>query len=80
MRIKVMGKAHRQGKSKKTGNPYDFIQVFYLGRGYGVEGMESKTLNLEPRDYPYTSIEVDQDYEVEFDERGYVVAFAPAWS
>ena len=73
MRIHVCGKAHRRGVSKKTGNPYDFIQIFYLGRGYGVEGLESKSLNLEPREYNFDTLRVDADYEVEFDERGYCV-------
>ena len=29
MKIKVVGKAHLQGTSKKTGNSYDFIQIHY---------------------------------------------------
>ncbi len=30
MKIKVGGKAHLAGTSKKTGKPYDFIQVMPL--------------------------------------------------
>ena len=32
MKIKVIGKARLKGVSKKTGNPYDFIQVHYNGK------------------------------------------------
>ena len=49
MKIKVYGKAHLEGVAKKTGNPYNFNQVHYLGK----------------------------EYNVEFDNRGYVVDFAP---
>lgn len=31
MKIKLIGKAHLKGTSKKTGNPSDFIQVHYNG-------------------------------------------------
>ncbi len=58
MRIKVVGKVHLQGTSKKTGNPYDFIQIHYLGKAPGVEGNAALTLNLDPKDYPYDKIAV----------------------
>ena len=39
MSIKVIGNAHLKGTSKKTGNPYDFIQVHYNGAVFGVESV-----------------------------------------
>lgn len=48
MKIKVIGKAHREGVSKKSGNPYNFNQVHYNGPDRGVEGMAALTLNLDP--------------------------------
>ena len=36
------------------------------------------TLALDSFDYPIDRIEVGREYDVEFDNRGYVVAFAPA--
>ena len=77
MKIKVIGKAHLQGVSKKTGNPYDFIQVHYNGRARGVEGLAALTLSLDPRDFPYADVVVGGDYNVEFDNRGYIVEFLP---
>ena len=47
MKIKVIGKAHREGVSKKSGNPYNFNQVHYNGPDRGVEGMAALTLNLD---------------------------------
>lgn len=75
MKIHVEGKAHLKGISKKSGNPYDFVQVHYLGKARGVDGFAAKTLNLDPNFYPLVSIIVGADYECEFDDRGYVVGF-----
>lgn len=75
MKIHVEGKAHLKGTSKRTGNDYDFVQVHYLGKARGVDGFAAKTLNLSPQDYPMESIIVGADYNAEFDDRGYCVAF-----
>ena len=48
MKIKVIGKAHREGTSKKTGAAYDFLQVHYNGPDRGVEGLAALVLNLDP--------------------------------
>lgn len=77
MRIKVIGKAHLKGTSKKSGNPYDFIQVHYNGSAYGVEGVAACTLSLEPEKFSYDDIAIGGDYDVEFGPRGYLVKFAP---
>lgn len=77
MKITVIGKSHLKGVSKKTGSPYDFLQVHYNGRARGVDGVAALTLSLDPRDYPYEDINVGGDYNVEFDNRGYIVEFVP---
>jgi len=77
MKIKVVGKARLTGTSKKTGNPYDFIQVHYLGRARGVIGDAALTLSLDPDLYPYEKISIPSDANVEFDQRGYPVEFTP---
>lgn len=77
MRIKVYGKSHLEGVAKKTGNPYNFNQVHYLGKARNVEGLAAQTLALDPFDYPIDHIEVGREYDVEFDNRGYVVGFVP---
>lgn len=77
MKVKVIGKAHLKGISKKTGNPYDFIQVHYNGRARGVDGLAALTLSLDPMDYPFADVIVGCEYNVEFDNRGYIVEFLP---
>jgi len=43
MKITVIGKAHLQGTSKKTGNPYNFIQLHYNGPARNVVGLAAMT-------------------------------------
>lgn len=48
MKIKVYGKVHLSGTSKKTGNKYDFIQLHTLVPQRGVDGQAAKTLSISP--------------------------------
>lgn len=77
MIIKVTGKAHHKGTSKKTGNPYDFIELHYLGRARGVIGEAAQIFTIDPDMYPYDSITVPGEYLVEFDNRGNPLEFGP---
>lgn len=77
MKIKVIGKVHREGVSKKTGNPYNFNQVHYTGHDRGVEGLAALTLALDPTLIPYADIKLNTEYDVEFGNRGVVVGFTP---
>lgn len=75
MRIKVIGKQNRNGTSKKTGKPYNFNVVHYVGKSAFVIGEAALTLNLDPEEYPIDSIIVGANYDVDFDGSGYVVDF-----
>ena len=75
MKIKVIGKAHLEGKSRKTGRDYNFNQIHYLGSAFGVEGQAALTQSLDLAHYPYDSISIGAEYNIEFDNRGYVVTF-----
>lgn len=77
MKIKVYGKAHMEGTSKKTGKPYNLNQIHYLGKAPNVQGQSAETLFLAPQDYPIETIIVGLEYNVEFNNRGYVVGFEP---
>ena len=77
MKIRVEGKAHLQGTSRKTGKPYDFIAIHYLGMDRQVIGKAAMTLALEPQNYDFDAIVVGSDVNVEFDNRGNVVTFSP---
>lgn len=78
MKIKVYGKAHIEGVSKKTGNPYNLTVLHYLGKARGVEGQAAMTLMLDAFSFPLSSIVVGSEYNVEFDQRGYPVEFSLA--
>lgn len=75
MKITVIGKAHLKGVSKKTGNPYDFVQLHYNGKARGVEGTAALQVNVDPQLFPYDKIKLGAEYELDFDNRGYLVAF-----
>lgn len=77
MKVKIYGKAHLEGTSKRTGKPYNFIQVHYLSPARGVDGLAAQTLMLDPALHPLESIVVNGEYNVEFDNRGYPVEFFP---
>jgi len=77
MKIKVVGKAHLAGTLKETGNPYDFIQVHYLGRARGVQGDAAMTVSLDSSTYPFDEIPIPCNAVLEFDGRGYPVEFTP---
>ena len=78
MKIRVISKDHLKGTAKRTGNPYDFIQLHYTGPARGMEGVAALTLSLDPSQAWYESIVALGDYIVDFDNRGYPVEFAPA--
>ena len=42
MKITVSGKAHLEGVSRKTNNPFNFNQIYYLSPARGVEGTGGK--------------------------------------
>lgn len=73
MKIKVIGKAHLEGTSKRTGKDYNFNQIHYNAPARGVEGMAAQTLALDPVQYPIGTIFVGSTYDIEFDNRGNVV-------
>lgn len=75
MRITVIGKAHLEGTSKKTGRDYNFYQIHFTGPARGVEGLAAQTISIDPTVVPYTSIEVNAPYDAQFDHRGYCIEF-----
>ncbi len=77
MKIKVLGKAHLKGVSKRTGNSYDFYQLHYLGHARGVEGQAALTVSIDPSMFSFTEIKIGGEYNIEFDNRGFVVQFTP---
>ncbi len=77
MKIKVIGKIHRSGTSKKTGKDYNFVELHYLGHERGVEGDAACRVTIDPGLYPYAKILLGTEYNIEFDQRGFAVGFEP---
>ena len=77
MKIKVLGKEHKEGKSKKTGNEYSFNVIYYNTPRNGVEGVAADSTIIDPQICPLRDIVIGKDYNLDFDSRGYLVAFAP---
>lgn len=80
MKIKVIGKEHMEGVSKKSGNSYNFIVVYFIsdcqeGRGVGKKG---DSLMLDPTFFNFHSIAINQEYEVTYGRYGKVEGFLPA--
>ena len=77
MKIKVFGKVHLSGTSKKTGNKYDFIQLHCLVPQRGVEGEAAKVISLSPNIVNYDSIIIGKTCSVEVDFDGRIVSCVP---
>lgn len=77
MKIKVIGKQHMEGTSKKTGQPYNFNAIHYNAPSRGVEGLAAKTVNLDSALYPFADVILGAEYNLDFDERGYCVSITP---
>lgn len=77
MKIKVYGKAHFFGTSKKTGNKYDFIQLHCLIPQRGVDGEAAKVVTVSPDLVNFDSIIVGKCCSVEVDFDGRVVSCVP---
>lgn len=77
MKIKVYGKMHLSGTSKKTGNKYDFIQLHCLVPQRGVDGMGAKVISVSPELVDYDSIIVGKSCSVEVDFDGRVISCVP---
>lgn len=77
MKIKVYGKVHLSGTSKKTGKKYDFIQLHCLVPQRGVEGEAAKVISVSPDIVNYDSIILGKVCSVEVDFDGRVVSCLP---
>lgn len=77
MKLKVYGKGHFFGTSKKTGNKYDFIQLHCLIPQRGIEGEAAKVVIVSPDLVNYDSIIVGKSCSVEVDFDGRVISCVP---
>lgn len=78
MIIKIEGKQHMQGVSKKTGKKYDFITIHTLMKMPYVEGLAAVTKNIGVDVIAYNSIIVGSYYDFQTDFKGNVTSVTPA--
>ena len=75
MRINVIGKQHREGTSKTSGKPYNLNIVHHTCQEDGVEGFAANQQALSAVDYPFETIQVGKQYDLDFSNRGFVRTF-----
>ena len=73
MKVCVIGKEHAEGTSKKTGNPFSNTVVHVSYKRNRVEGQAVEAIWLDAKTYPLDSIQVGKTYDVDRDNRGYVI-------
>lgn len=69
---KVYGKQHCKGTSRKSGNPYDFINLHLLVKDRNVDGLAAVVKMVDPSVVDYDKIVVGQMYDIETDFNGNV--------
>lgn len=76
MIVEIIGKQHREGVSKKTGNFYNFNVVYYIGTVRDVIGSRGLEILLDPDLFPLDDIQVGARYDIQFGPRGDVLNFS----
>lgn len=75
MRILVVGKSRRAGKSK-AGKDYDFttLMVEYdMRENADNSGVQVDRINVEPFMMPFAQVDVGATYDLDFDRNGYLL-------
>ena len=75
MKVKVIGKQHMEGTSKKSGNDYNINIVHFIAKDPQVNGFSANTVTLDGKTYPIESIILDSEYNLDYGPRGFVVGF-----
>lgn len=75
MKVMVMGKEHVQGTSRKTQKPFDNTVVYVQHKKNGVDGVVCGNVWLNAGTYPIEGIQLGKTYNLDRDERGFVMAF-----
>ena len=78
MVINVIGKQHREGIGRTSGKPYNLNIIHYTCQEDGVEGYAAEQQALSAVDYPFETIKVGAQYNLDFSNKGYVQTFSPA--
>lgn len=78
MVVKVYGKQHCQGVSKKSGKNYDFYNLHLLVKDRNVDGLACCVKMVDPSVISFDNILVNQQYDLQTDFNGNIVSISPA--
>ena len=78
MKVRIIGKVHREGVAKKTGRPYDFIELHFTGPARGIIGEAALTKTIDPGIFNFAELVVPGDYFIEYDSAWAVISLSPA--
>ena len=78
LKVKLLGKSHRDGISAKTGKPYNINSLHCVGSARNVEGQAVMVVTVNGAEHPYEALKIGGEYVVEYDATGALVDFAPA--
>jgi len=76
MKVHIIGKNHRKGTSKKSGNPYDLWDLHYTGPQRGVTGEAAIVKTVDPGLFYLEAMTVPGDYLVEYDGQGNIISLS----
>lgn len=75
MKVTVVGKEYVSGTSKKTGKPFEANVVHVTFKKMHCEGSSVDSIWLDPNTYPLSGIQVGKTYDVDRDQRGFLLSF-----
>ena len=78
MKVKVVGKQHREGVSKKSGKEYSMNLAYCEYSAKDVEGVMTGDFIVPDSLVNFSSIVVGGVYIFDFDNRGYLVSVSKA--
>ena len=77
MKVTVVGKEFVSGTSRKTGRPFALNLIHLTHKKNGVDGLVVESIWLDPDSFPLGSIAVGGVYDLDRDNRGQILDFAP---
>ena len=75
MKVSVVGKEFVSGTSKRTGKDFASNVAYVTHKKNGVNGLAVYSIWLDPVQYPLDSIQIGKVYDVDRDQRGFLISF-----
>lgn len=75
MKVTVVGKEYVSGTSKRTGKAFASNVAYVTHKKNGINGVAVDSVWLDPDQYPLDTIQVGKVYDVDRDNRGFLLSF-----